>query len=1066
MENATDTSNDVLEEQQDQDKGQVRPKNLLLRTEINQEDQPLSKEDTPENSHRHTDTHEIEQEQERSEKESYLDEDCILFHGINYLGCASVNAPRSEAEALRTIKILRNQQMSPENETGHGDKSPSKLIDVVLSVPNVANGIVRLLDPTGSGEIAHFEIYKILFCVRGLDSEPERDCFAFTEAHKKSGIFQCHVFRCELPDAVKKVLYSFELAFRSIPKNSTESLDSKKPSEVFPQSHSMSSVDDPSMDFDDSVFCFNVTLEIRENDLKGGYANVPWDKASSCFKLRKNVDKLVVMSVTQTSNVELTIERCFGLLIAPGRNVRHSDMHLLDMESMKTGSGNSESGAVIASHIISGSWDPTHSHFSLLNEETQKGTRVFISVAVDLVVQEIQEPLRFLLETKARVFPQNDKFWYYGKKVLQETFYLRLKEVQDKRLSKQLYGIVSLETKTKRLQRLAQGTTPGTPGYSMGHIDVGSPTLSSTSHRDEEDDDDTDEPLLSGSGEVVPDYSEHVLTDWGDVLQRWRADFKQRPTGLKQLVRKGVPNALRGEVWQLLAGCYDNDTMLENYRILISKDSPQEAVIQRDIHRTFPAHDFFKETGGLGQDSLYKISKAYSLYDTEVGYCQGLSFLAAALLLHMPEEQAFGVLCKIMYDYKMRELFKNGFETLHVKFYQLERAIEDLMPDLYDHFKQLQIEAHMYSSQWFLTLFTAKFPLSTVYRIIDLFLSEGEIVIFKVALSLLKCCRQDLLTHDFEGVLKYFRVSLPKKYRLDENTTQLVQTTTTIKVNFKKLKKYNKEYENMQEKLIQGDAHAIIERDNRRLMEANMRLESENDEIADELITTKITLETQLQKTMKHAESLQYDLTISVDELRKSRERVKELTDENQHLLNETKQAKELCRREMERQETEISKKSTIINDYKTITSQLSIRIEQMQNQHKRELDKAKSMRIENATNPEPLENDILQAAENEKEAFKQQIRNLELELAQTKLSKVESECKVQDLEHQLVSALKDLQSSKNTWLHKTFSTLTSSRNKDSTGQSPTLSPTSTNGPSFPNTITSKFPTTFNKKAP
>ena len=44
--------------------------------------------------------------------------------------------------------------------------------------------------------------------------------------------------------------------------------------------------------------------------------------------------------------------------------------------------------------------------------------------------------------------------------------------------------------------------------------------------------------------------------------------------------------------------------------------------------------------------------------------------------LQMPEEQAFCVLVKVMYDYKMRNLFKNGFEDLHLKFYQLERLTE------------------------------------------------------------------------------------------------------------------------------------------------------------------------------------------------------------------------------------------------------------------------------------------------------------------------------------------------------------------------------------------------------
>ena len=42
----------------------------------------------------------------------------------------------------------------------------------------------------------------------------------------------------------------------------------------------------------------------------------------------------------------------------------------------------------------------------------------------------------------------------------------------------------------------------------------------------------------------------------------------------------------------------------------------------------------------------------------------------------MPEEQAFCVLVKVMFDYNMRELFKQGFETLHLKFYQLERLMQ------------------------------------------------------------------------------------------------------------------------------------------------------------------------------------------------------------------------------------------------------------------------------------------------------------------------------------------------------------------------------------------------------
>lgn len=68
---------------------------------------------------------------------------------------------------------------------------------------------------------------------------------------------------------------------------------------------------------------------------------------------------------------------------------------------------------------------------------------------------------------------------------------------------------------------------------------------------------------------------------------------------------------------------------------IFTKETKCETVIQRDIHRTFPAHKCFKESGGSGQDALFKVSKAYAVHDSEVGYCQGLSFIAASLLLHV-----------------------------------------------------------------------------------------------------------------------------------------------------------------------------------------------------------------------------------------------------------------------------------------------------------------------------------------------------------------------------------------------------------------------------------------------
>ena len=45
---------------------------------------------------------------------------------------------------------------------------------------------------------------------------------------------------------------------------------------------------------------------------------------------------------------------------------------------------------------------------------------------------------------------------------------------------------------------------------------------------------------------------------------------------------------------------------------------------------------------------LFNVMKAYAVSDPEVGYCQGSAFIAGMLLLHMPEEDAFSVLVKLL----------------------------------------------------------------------------------------------------------------------------------------------------------------------------------------------------------------------------------------------------------------------------------------------------------------------------------------------------------------------------------------------------------------------------------
>uniref|UniRef100_A0A8B9GN68 Rab GTPase-activating protein 1 n=1 Tax=Astyanax mexicanus TaxID=7994 RepID=A0A8B9GN68_ASTMX len=830
------------------------------------------------------------------------DEDSVVFSKLTYLGCASVNAPRSEVEALRMMSILRSQCQMP--------------LDVTLSVPGVSEGTVRLLDPQSSTEISNYPIYKILFCVRGHDGTPESDCFAFTESHYNAEIFRIHVFRCEIQEAVSRILYSFATAFRR----------SANKAPLLTQ---------PPLTPDSDVFTFTVSLEIKEDDGKGTFSVVSKDKDRQSFKLRPGMDKKIVIYVQQTSNKELAIERCFGLLLSPGKNVRNSDMHLLDLESM----GKSSDGK---SYIITGSWNPNTPQFQAVNEETPKDKFMYMTTAVDLVITEVEEPVRFLLETRVRVCSPTDRlFWPFSKRSYTETFYLKLRQLERKSNTDTLYEVASLESETERERK----KTTASPGILSVSLSLSLSRL------------DNDEPLLSGSGDVSKECAEKILETWGDLLSKWHMNLAVRPKQLPALVRSGVPEALRGEVWQLLAGCHNNDHQVEEYRTLITKESPQDSAITRDINRTFPAHDYFKDTGGDGQDSLYKICKEY-------------------------------------------------------------------IPDLYSHFLSIGLEAHMYASQWFLTLFTAKFPLYMVFHIIDLLLCEGISVIFNVALALLKTSKDDLLQSDFEGALKFFRVPVPKRYRSEENAKKLMELACSMKISQKKLKKYEKEYHTMREQQEQQEAPIErYERENRRLQEANMRLEQENDDLAHELVSSKISLRKDLDNAEEKSDALNKELLITKQKLVDSE-------DEKRRLEEESAQLKEMCRRELDKSESEIKKNGSIIGEYK----QVSLQYLKVEGCEKCSGLFSKEGRLKAVSVQK--EGSEVEEADEEKEALQAQLREMELELAQTKLQLVEAECKIQDLEHHLGLALNEVQAAKKTWFNRTLSsikTVTGAQGKETT---------------------------------
>uniref|UniRef100_A0A669EZ78 Ecotropic viral integration site 5 n=1 Tax=Oreochromis niloticus TaxID=8128 RepID=A0A669EZ78_ORENI len=333
---------------------------------------------------------------------------------------------------------------------------------------------------------------------------------------------------------------------------------------------------------------------------------------------------------------------------------------------------------------------------------------------------------------------------------------------------------------------------------------------------------------------------------WGRIVNEWEEVRKKKEKQLKDLVRKGIPHHFRAIVWQLLCNA-QNMPIKDQYSELLKMTSPCEKLIRRDIARTYPEHEFFKEKDSLGQEVLFNVMKAYSLVDREVGYCQGSAFIVGLLLMQMPEEEAFCVFVKLMQDYRLRELFKPSMAELGLCMYQFEYMIQEQLPELHIHFQAQSFHTSMYASSWFLTIFLTSFPLPVATRIFDIFMCEGLEIVFRVGLAILQMNQAELIQLDMEGMLQvnhqqHFQGRNLHHSFVGIGPDKVIQAAYQVKYNAKKMKKLEKEYTTIKTKEMEEQVEIKRLRTENRLLKQRIdTLEKESASLADRLIQGQVT---------------------------------------------------------------------------------------------------------------------------------------------------------------------------------------------------------------------------------
>ncbi|KAN0085590.1 Rab-GTPase-TBC domain containing protein [Elaphomyces granulatus] len=257
---------------------------------------------------------------------------------------------------------------------------------------------------------------------------------------------------------------------------------------------------------------------------------------------------------------------------------------------------------------------------------------------------------------------------------------------------------------------------------------------------------------------------------WAEYFRENGRNFTliRQPT-FHKLIRVGLPNRLRGEIWELASGSlYARLRSPRLYHETLSKFDGRESLaideIEKDLNRSLPEYPGFQSEEGIGR--LRRVLTAYSWTNEQIGYCQAMNIVVAALLIYMSESQAFfllSVLCdRILPGYYSTTMYGT---LLDQKVF--ESLVEKTMPVLWEHLVKSDVQLSVVSLPWFLSLYINSMPLVFAFRVLDVFFLEGPKVLFQIGLAILRINGEELLDVQDDGSF----ISILKSYfsSLDES---------------------------------------------------------------------------------------------------------------------------------------------------------------------------------------------------------------------------------------------------------------------------------------------------------
>lgn len=272
------------------------------------------------------------------------------------------------------------------------------------------------------------------------------------------------------------------------------------------------------------------------------------------------------------------------------------------------------------------------------------------------------------------------------------------------------------------------------------------------------------------------------VRQWEHMIKHWSKYMLNKRDKVRKRIARGIPDSLRGRVWQKLCG-FEKSIDYEEYKELRSQDSVWAHQIDLDVSRAFRNHAQYHTRFGKGQCALFHVLKAYSNFDKELGYCQGMGDMAGMLLKYFTDREAFSVYDIIMREpkYAMRGCFMNEFPKLQRTFFVHGKLLECISPRLANHLQVEGAVTPLYATRWYLTVFLDIFAFDMTLRIWDLFFMDGYDILYSISMAILKIFENELVALQFDKIMMFMHTLGERHIDADEFITYVIEHRISTK---------------------------------------------------------------------------------------------------------------------------------------------------------------------------------------------------------------------------------------------------------------------------------------------